>query len=328
MKNILITGATGFIGSLLVKECVERKMFENILLPVRNVEKAEKMNETIRKQTECKLYIVKASLTELDKAVFPVMADYIIHCASVTQSAEMISHPVETADSIVLGTRNILEFAKGIGVKGMVYLSSMEVYGKVADTGRPRKENELGEVATEAVRSCYPLGKKMAEHYCHIYHKEYGLPIKIARLAQIFGKGVRSDDNRVYMQFAKAASEGRDIVLKTKGASMGNYCASEDAVKAIFMILEKGAAGEVYNVVNERNTMSVRDMAGLVAREAAGGRIKVRTEAEDSMKTGFAPDTGLRLSGEKLQNIGWQPTKELAEMYRDVIWEISQGTGE
>lgn len=211
-------------------------------------------------------------------------------------------------------------------VKSMVYLSSMEVYGKVADTGRLLKEDELGEISLESVRSCYSLGKRMAEHYCYLYNQEYHVPVKIARLAQVFGKGVHLEDHRVYMQFARAAYENRDIVLKTKGTSMGNYCASEDAVSAILLLLEKGTDGEVYNIVNEKNTMCIRDMAELVAHQIAEDKIKVKIEMEDPMKTGYAPETGLRLSGEKLKKMGWRPTKELEEMYQDVI-EVYRSKG-
>lgn len=91
--------------------------------------------------------------------------------------------------------------------------SSDKVYGTVDDIGRPRKEDELGGMEIFFSRCCYPRGKRMAEHYCYIYQQEYGIPVKIARLAQTFGKGIRPDDNRVYMQFARAVNEGRDIIL-------------------------------------------------------------------------------------------------------------------
>ena len=250
--------------------------------------------------------------------------DYIIHCAAPTQSAYMVSNPVETADSIVLGTRNILEFAHRKKVKGMVYLSSMEVYGVVADIGRPRREEELGDISLDSVRSCYPMAKRMAEHYCFLYAKEYGVPVKVARLSQTFGTGVKLQDNRVYMQFARAVVEQKDIVLKTDGMSMGNYCATEDVVNAIFMILEKGEMGEVYNVVNEQNTMRIRDMAKLVAQEIAGNRIKVVMQPIAIEKTGYASHTELRMSGERLRQLGWSATKTLANMYWDVIKEIEK----
>lgn len=322
MANYLVTGGSGYIGSLVIKELYKRAEMSGdcvqVMAIVRDVNKAQNM-------LPARVILIEGDI--MDGSFVDTVAnnpacgsiDYIIHCAAPTTSAYMVSNPVETADSIVLGTRNILELAKRQQVKSVVYLSSMEVYGKVSDIGRPRREEELGEIDLTAPRSCYPLGKRMAEHYCHIYAREYGVPVKIARLAQTFGVGVRPEDNRVYMQFARAAYEKKDIVLKTLGTSVGNYCAADDAVTAILLLLEKGVDGEVYNVVNEANTMCIRDMAGLVATEIAGGNIAVRIEVEDSAKTGYAPDTQLRLSGEKLKELGWKPTKGLVEMYRDVI---------
>lgn len=320
-ETYLITGITGLIGSLLARQLMSLPEYDEgsirILAPVRDIEKAKRL---FADASEEGLQFVKMDLCDTT-AVLAVEQpiDYILHCACVTQSAEMIAHSVETADGIVFGTRAILELANQKKVKSMVYVSSMEAYGSVRDIGHPRKEEELGEVRLEAVRSCYPLGKRMAEHYCHSFWQEYEVPVKIARLAQTFGRGVKPEDNRVYMQFAKAAVEGRDIVLKTQGLSVGNYCASEDVVRAIFLLLEKGENGEAYNVVNEENTMRIREMAELVADKIAGGRIKVRIEIEDASKTGYAPDTELRLSGEKLRKLGWKPSKNLEQMYRDII---------
>lgn len=321
MTNYLITGATGLIGSSLIKNIISSNEYRagevKIMALARNI---TKLNE-ICKECDCSnvfLYSMDLCKAEEIKSVEEPI-DYIIHCAASTASSYMISNPVEVADGIVLGTRNVLELAKEKRVKSMVYLSSMEVYGKVEDIGRNRSEEELGDVSLYFARSCYPLAKRMAEHYCYIYETEYGVPVKIARLAQTFGKGVRLDDNRVYMQFMRAVLEKKDIVLKTAGNSMGNYCAVDDAVNAIFTILHKGKTGEAYNVVNEKNTMSIKNMAELVANDIAGGDIKVRIEQEDFSKTGYAPDTGLKLSGEKMRKLGWKPLKDLKEMYKDMM---------
>lgn len=326
--TILITGATGYIGSMLVKRILQDNDSEEavakLLLLVRDKQRAMQVFETELRDAKAKVQFVECCLEDFDIGQIEIPVDYIIHCASVTTSSYMIFNPVETADGIVLGTRNMLELARKQQVRSMVYLSSMEVYGSVSDIGRPRSEEELGDIRLDNARSCYPLGKRMAEHYCHIYAKEYGVPVKVARLAQTFGTGVRPEDNRVYMQFARAAVEKKDIVLKTRGLSMGNYCAIEDAVSAIFTILQKGMDGEAYNVVNEENTMCIRDMAQLVAEQVAGNSIQVKVELESAERTGYAPDTGLRLSGAKLRELGWQPTKDLVEMYRDVVVSLKE----
>ena len=121
------------------------------------------------------------------------------------------------------------------------------------------------------------------------------------------------------MSFAKSVATNEDIVLHTQGSSMGNYCDIEDAIEAIKLLLIKGVDGESYNVVNESNTMTIREMAELVVDKIAGGKIKVRVEEKDLSVTGYAPNTGLRLSSEKLHNLGWRPVKNLVQMYESIL---------
>lgn len=317
--NYFITGATGFIGRALIGNlCASDKMV-HIFALVRDEQKAKVVLDEYTSQITFIEDSLEALLTNGYK--YQNKIDYIIHCAAPTQSVYMISNPIETFESIAIGTRNVLEFARRQNVKGMVYLSSMEAYGVVEDIGRPRNEQEIGEIDLLSVRSCYPLGKRVAEHYCYLYHQQYNVPVKIARLAQVFGNGVRKDDGRVFMQFVKAIIDEEDIVLKTDGSSMGNYCATEDAIQAIMTILENGKNGEVYNVVNEANTMRIREMADLVAMHFGNGKTKVLICEDDHAKTGYASKTGLRMSAQKLRALGWKPTKALLEMYRDIFMD-------
>ncbi len=316
MKTYFITGATGYIGSMLVKYIKETDRQAGIVVPVRDKAKAENM-------LPFDIQVIEVDLLDREKmASLNLNCDYIVHCASVTASAQMISHPVEVTESIVNMTQNVLEFAKRHPVKSMVYLSSMEVYGSIAcQDGRRTMEEEAsrGTVELLSSRSCYPLGKRMAENICYSYFKEYNVPVRIARLAQTFGEGVLPYDRRIFAQFARAVREGSDIVLHTAGNSMGNYCGIHDALSGIVTILEKGENGEAYNVVNEANTMTIRRMAELVAGEIAGGRIRVVCDIAKGDGCGYAADTALCLSGEKLMSLGWKPKESLKDMYRQLV---------
>lgn len=340
----LVTGTTGFIGAMLVNRLVESEEFKagniKLVLQARDKEKFWQMYRAMLAKyngwdepdyliDEC-CQICPMLCRELgdmhydyhdEKNIhaYPDI-DYIIHCAANTTSSYMVSNPVETIDGIVTGTKNVLELAKSEKIKGMVYLSSMEVYGDIKCSHDNRAtEDMLGNIDILKSRSSYPLGKRMAECYCSAYATEYDVPVKIARLAQVFGQGIKPDETRSFAQFARAAIEGRDIVLKTEGKSINNSVASEDAVDAIFYLLYNGENGQAYNVVNENNTMSIKDMAELVAKEISGGKSKVVIDVEDLSKTGYAADTSLYMSGEKLRQLGWEAKKGLVDMYRDVV---------
>lgn len=317
MITYLITGVTGMIGGLVMQKILQSEEYilgnVKIIAIIRNVSKFHE----IYSEMDCRNVVIVEQDVRNEICVDDDV-DYIIHCAATTQSSLMVSNPVEVADGIIHGTRNILELAKNKKVKSMVYLSSMEVYGVIEDDNR-KTEEELGKIVLTENRSCYPLAKRMAEHYCNIYFKEYNIPVKVARLAQTFGKGVRPTDNRVYMQFAKAVVDQTDIILKTDGKSIGNYCDSGDVIKAIFLLLEKGEDGEIYNVVNENNTMSIREMAELVVKNFGQGKIQVLVKPENRGVTGYAPNTSLRLSSKKIEELGWKPEKDIISMYENII---------
>lgn len=319
MATYLITGATGYIGSMLVRYIKEKDNEAEVIALVRDKEKAISMLPGDVQVIQVDLVI---DCWENFFDTYSVSGDYIIHCASTTKSTDMILRPVEVIESIVNTTQYVMRLAKGCQVKSVVYLSSMEVYGDIdCSDGHRVTEDEMGKVDILDTRSCYPLGKRMAENICFSYYKEYGVPVKIARLAQTFGRGVLHTDNRVFAQFANSVKNGKDIVLHTEGKSIGNYCSIDDVLEAIDLILKKGENGEAYNVVNEENTMSIRSMAELVAGKIAGNRIGVVFDIPIENRYGYAKDTGLRLSSDKLEKLGWMAKDDLVKMYRDMIEE-------
>ncbi len=316
MPKLLITGATGYIGSMLIKHLQQKDKEIGIVALVRNMRKAVGM-------LPGNVQLFQADLADrMAMAGIRLECDAIIHCASVTKSAEMISRPVETIESIVNATQNVLELARRCRIKSMVYLSSMEIYGNVdCSDGHRVSEEELGDIDIFQTRSCYPLGKRMAENICYSYFKEYGVPVKIVRLAQTFGQGILPTETKVFAQFTQAAKKGADIVLHTSGNSMGNYCSIHDTISGILTVLEHGTDGEAYNVVNEKNTMTIRQMAELVADKIADKKIKVVYDIPQDNQYGYAAETGLRLSGKKLEKLGWAAKDDMVKMYQEAYGE-------
>ena len=318
-KNIFITGGTGLVGSALIRLLLwangEKSLGLKLYALVRSPQKAKAMFP----EDEA-LELIVGDVTDLPRINAPI--DHVIHAASPTSSQFFVDHPVETIRAAVCGTMNVLELAKEKSVESFVYLSSMEVYG----------ENHTDEVLTEDrasvmkslnVRNCYPQSKLICENLCVSYHHEYGLPCRIMRLAQTFGPGVPAGDNRVFAQFARAAIEGNDIVLATTGETKRCYLYTEDAATAIVAVMLRGAAGETYNAVNPVTYCSIREMAELVAQKVAEGRIGVQINAANNQTPGkYLPTHKWNLSADKLMALGWRPTADLEEMYRQMIEQM------
>lgn len=322
--KILITGSTGLIGSLLIRAIgVYNSVYQDqitVFAMARNKEKVAKQFEKyLQKDWLEFLYQDICDSIAIDNDV-----DYIIHTANSTNSKYFMTNPVEVIQSIYLGTRQVLEIAREKKIKGCVYLSSMEVFGQVYKEERS-KENELGYIDIKNVRSCYSEGKRMAECMCKAYAEEYGVPVRIARLAQTFGPGIQLEDNRVFAQFARSIINQNDLVLHTEGNSLGNYCYTADAIKAILLLLKKGGYGEPYNVVNEDTTISIRDMAKMVVDKFSNGNSKVIFDIPLENKYGYAADTKLKLSGKKINSLGWIPQVGLEEAYRRMINDMLKG---
>lgn len=320
-KNFLITGATGLVGSLLIQELLFLNDKFNLELKiyavVRNPEKASAI---FKEKSNCKnLEFIIQDLSAETISFDVENIDYIVHAAAVTESKRMVTNPVETLSIAYHSTEAIMKYAKKMNVSGVVYISSMEVYGQMNEK-RKITESDLGYLDLDSVRTCYPEGKRVCEFLCTAYAKEYGVPVRIARLAQTFGAGVSERENRVFAQFAKSAIRGEDIVLHTKGESEGNYVYTSDAVAAILLLLTDGVSGESYNVSNEESHLKIREMAEMVLEKFSGGKGKIVFDIpENSMKYGFAPTTHMYLSNEKLRKLGWNPRINLPEQYSRMI---------
>ena len=319
-KTVLVTGATGLIGVSLVRALLAIGDIKVIAL-VRNAEKAKSIYGDKIGQF-LKLHVADV----VDKIKIEEAVGYIFHCASVTASKVMIEKPVETLLTSVEGTKNILNLAWEKRCASVVYVSSMEVYGAF-DESREVGEETLGYIDPLKVRSNYPESKRLCENLCVAYCSEFGVPVKIARLAQTFGAGILPGENRVFAQFARSAIKGEDIVLHTKGLSEGNYCYTRDCVTGLLTILLKGTDAAAYNVSNPAAHTTIVEMAVLVAEKIAGGKIKVVFDIPQDNAFGYAADTKMKLNSDKLQALGWKPEVGLEEAYQRMINEMRQEYG-
>lgn len=319
-KRIVITGATGLIGSALVRELARANarygLNLTVIAMVRDRAKAEALfgAEGVENAEEIRACLEIAEM-ELGSAFPAVRADFAIHAAAPTSSRMMVERPVEVMEAIVGGTARFLEYVREQGVGGSVVLSTLEVYGRPAEAWV--REGENGQLDTMCARASYPEGKRASEALCAAYVSEYGVDVKVARLAQTFGAGVSREDSRVFAQFARSVWAKRDIVLHTAGATCRNYCSISDAVQGILLLLQKGKAGEAYNVASPATYCSIRELAEAFS-QYTHGHSGVRMEAEKEAH-GYAPEVKLRLDTSKLEALGFRPTGTLPAMIDELI---------
>lgn len=303
-----ITGATGLVGSALVENLTEQG--QEVTAYVRDVKKAAEMFSHLSQ-----LSIVAGTLEE--PIAYNADIDYIIHAAAPTDGKFFVERPVETIDSIVLGTKSVLELARQKHVKSVVNLSSMEVYG-IPTQEEDLTEHEQFYIDPLTLRSNYPLAKRLTENMCAAYWSEYHVPVKTARLAQVLGKRLLPDDNRVIAQFIRAAKNGEDIELATDGKTKQTYVGIDDTVNGVMTILHNGDNGDAYNVANDDTYCSILELAKAVANEAIGSSITVRTNASPT-NGHYPPNRTLHVNSSKLRSLGWQPQTGLAEALKILV---------
>lgn len=323
-KRILVTGATGLIGSQVVQTLtlanVSRGLNMCVIAAVRSRKKAERMLGTCM---DYGLQLAVCDLTEPLEIAGPL--DLILHGAGVTTSKDFVDHPVGTILTTLKGTENMLELARKKQVQGMVYLSSMEAYGVVDPEHYIVRETDYGYIDPLQVRSSYSESKRMAEGLCGAYAHEFGVPVKTVRLAQTFGAGIPESENRVFAQFARSIITGQNIVLHTDGSKAHCYCYTSDAVLGLLTVLLKGAPGEAYNLSNERTFSTIREMAEMLTkRYPESGSKLVFDIPQDAGQYGYAPTSRMLVNAEKAAALGWKAGTDLPEMFDRLIQSMKQ----
>lgn len=318
-KTVLVTGATGLIGYNLVSGLIyadmKKKLNLKIVVLVRDINRAEK-KYAAQIQDSTILTFVSGTvehLPDIDQSV-----DYIIHGASPTSSSYFIEHPVETIETAVMGTMNLLKLAVEKQINGFIYLSSMEVYGATR-TEKPLNEEDISYMNPLVVRNSYSESKKMCENLIASYASEYHVPAMSVRLAQTFGAGVERNDTRLFAEFARCVVEEKDIVLLTSGESKRCYLYTMDAVSAILTVLLGGEAGKSYNAANPTTYCSVREMADMIAKYLTGSKIQVKYSENVENCKKFSPPHFYNLSVARIMELGWHPSMNLLEMYQRMI---------
>jgi UDP-glucose 4-epimerase len=315
MTHFLVTGGAGFIGSHLAEALLARGdavtviddlstgRLENIL--------ALKSNPRFRFAIE-----TITNETVMDRLVSE--CDVIVHLAAAVGVKLIVTDPVRTIETNVMGTEEVLRVARRYR-RHVVLASTSEVYGKNEKVPFAEEDDSVFGSTTRS-RWAYATSKALDEFLGLAYHRSLGLPVLVARFFNTVGPRQRSRYGMVIPRFVRQALSGEPITVYGDGKQTRCFCNVRDVVAAVLGLVDSPqAVGQVYNIGSQEE-ISIRDLAERVRGLAGSASAIVYVPYDQAYAQGFedmqrrVPDIAKIRAA-----TGWVPRIPLDETIREVI---------
>ena len=301
MKNILITGGAGFIGSNLISYifkvetnvriwCLDNLCSGNI----KNLEHLSKMEN---------FFLIEQDICEPIKLNVKFNEIYNLACPASPPNYQ--KDPIKTIKTCFLGAMNTLNLAKECGAK-ILHTSTSEVYGDAKVS--PQKESYWGNVNPIGIRSCYDEGKRAAETLMFDFNRLYNIPIKVVRIFNTYGINMEIDDGRVVSNFICQALQNKNLTVYGDGSQTRSFCYVDDLIKVIhkYMKVEKNLLGP-FNIGNPKEFTILELAKKVIEKTRSSSKITFLDIPEDDPKQ-RRPDIS------QAKNLfGWEPVIQLDE---------------
>ena len=306
-KKIFVTGSTGMITSYLCLFLISLAETYNIklILQCRNEKKAEKIyGEYIGKP------FINIATLNFEKGEYPdIKPDYIIHAASAASTKFFVETPVDVMGPNIVGTWNLLNYAKENHIDKFLFFSSNSIYGEGGITKDVLTEEDYGIVDPLNERSSYIESKRASEQMCRAFWKQYKVPTSIIRICHTYGPTFDiENDSRIIPRTIKKILNGENVEIYKDPHSVIQYTYIADMTAAILTVLTKGENGEAYNSGGDE-IVKMDDVIEWMfdAVDSISSRL---IEKEMDSNYNFAQGKGVnfvKLSNDKIRAIGWNP---------------------
>ena len=294
--KIFITGGAGFIGSAVVKYLLEQGHSVRVL----DLRKPDIEHDNLE-------FVNKSIMEDISKDIEGCNAVY--HFAAILGVDNSDKKPLETMKINLEGSVNVFKSAIKAGVKQILYSSSSEVYGE------PR-ELPIREDSTKGPVSTYGVSKLAAEIYAKAYTQEFDVDTKIVRFFNVYGP--IQPPNFVVPIFLNNALKNKPIRIFGEGSQTRCFTYVEDIVDGVGKVVEKGKAGEAYNIGNNKPT-TILELANII-KEVTGSKSEI-------IKAGFGKETRLKEREieyripdiSKMKALGWEPRTMVKEGIKKIL---------
>jgi len=262
-KRVLITGGTGFIGTWLLETI--SWLNENcshpckVYVPTRNPEAFAHKAPHLASNPE--IVLLPGDIADFE---YPDDdCNFIIHAAAPGEPRALIHDSLGVAETIVRGTRRVLELATQKNIEGFLFVSSGAVYGVQPPDLERIPEDYLGAPDVTSIRSAYGEAKRYAEMLCTLYHQRHGLPIHIARPFTFVGPYQDLNAGFAITDFIRDGLQGGPLTIQGDGTTVRSYCYAADMTVMLWKIMLQSPVGRVYNVGSDES-ISILELANKV----------------------------------------------------------------
>ena len=310
-KTVLVTGATGMLASYVTWLLLYLHEYAGINVSVVALCRSRQRAEQYFGSYVGKRYFHLLNQDVCEPIAYDEKVDYVFHLAGNASPFFINSDPVGIMRCNLLGTMNVLEYARDCQTKKVIFASTREVYGK-NEEAELLSEQEYGTLDPLDDRSCYPESKRAAETLLRSYYLQYGVNFNAIRIAHSYGPTMKlENDGRVMADLMGDVAAGRDIVLKSSGEAIRAFLYVTDAVVGMFSVLFHGDAAKAYNLANETEPISIKDLANMLAAFREGKKIQV-VVSEGGQK-GYCAYRRTALDTSAIKQLGWKPMVSLKE---------------
>ncbi len=323
-QKLVISGATGLIGSFLIDVLMEKNRSEQLGCRIyalgRSKEKAEKRFATYWGEDD--FCFCRCDINEQVQISDDSDVDYVIHLASNTHPVAYATDPIGTVLTNIFGLKNMLDFAAEHQAKRCAFASSNEIYGENRGDVEKFDEKYCGYIDCNTMRAGYPESKRCGEALCQAYIRQKDMDIVIPRLTRSYGPTLLADDSKAMSQFLHKALAGEDIVLKSEGTQYYSYQYVADSVAGLLTVLLCGKCGEAYNIADEASDIMLKDLAQIIAKYTG---TKVVFDLPDEVeRAGYSKATKARLDAGKLRSLGWRSGYDIRKGIRNTLEIMKQ----